>query len=71
MKLCKDCEHLREPVVGSIAKCYHPSALINKDMVFGHHVYWSASAMRNSHDKNTCGSVAKYYEEKLTSAKPQ
>ena len=72
MKLCKTCAYLHiSASTYDISKCYHPSALINADPVFGYKVYWSAAAMRKSTEQHTCGALAQYHEEISTGAKRQ
>lgn len=71
MKLCKDCNYFRQqmgynkfPPIPEAhdPKCNHPSALTSIDMVFGHQVFYTCKAMRESKIGNACGSLAVYFD---------
>ena len=71
MKLCKDCNYFRTQVPTtrmqtlpdySDPKCGHPSALTATDMVFGHQVFYTCKAMRESKAGNSCGPLAVYFD---------
>jgi len=72
MKLCKDCLYFRMidpatrmvvPTTDMQPKCYHPSALTSQDMVFGHDVFYTCQAMRESTKSRVCGANAQFFTQ--------
>jgi len=71
MKLCKDCKYFRQQISTtryptpqgiSDPKCSHPSALTATDMVFGHEVFYTCKAMRESQSVAACGAHAQFFD---------
>lgn len=59
LKLCVDCIFFRESlVVHTPAKCNHPKAAHNRDVVYGTVLYLSCQEMR----QNDCGLEAKFHQ---------
>lgn len=61
MKFCVDCQHHRVTYAYNLTNhhCYHPSALLEINMVTGTHRFVHCATMRE--DKMRCSQEAKYF----------